>query len=263
MIEEKSLNEIFESENGLEIKVEVHKRGRKKGSKNKEKSIKKCTEEYLAKRDEKSFVALWERLKWGLRQRAYSILENDDDTDDVMADTLIKVLTKIEQYNAEKGELSTWIFNICKNEALAFKIAKARKNTVDNDIYDIYESELFKSDEFISDFDYSDKFGYDEDGDLYMMDEEEIRSKIFDTSLYEISKFEDKRIATVMTERLTIYDTKTREPKKPLSIEEIAKKYNYPITSVKNWVVKGRAQLKNAIFEHHNELYEMWKEILK
>lgn len=249
-------NSIF-CETGLEIEVQTQpKRGRKKGSKNTTKSLDEVAMEYLSNPTDENFKNLWTRSYYGLRQHAYKMIPDNDVVDEITANVYEKILTKNNQYDASKAKFSTWMYKICYNECLAYFDQKERERIVDNDISDIYQSQLYESrnSSEIDDYDYSDKFDRDENGDLFLMQREDVRKKFFDTSINVIKGFKDQEVVNCMLERFNVDNS--------LTFEAIAKKYNYKFTDVKNWIWKGKKMLREEIMKNHKELYDMWKEVI-
>lgn len=91
-----------------------------KKTKVKQKSIQDLALEFLNTRSEKSFAALYNRLKPSLVFYAKKIVKDDQDAEDVVSSSFANIWSKIEQYN-EHYNFSTWAYKITLNEALMFK----------------------------------------------------------------------------------------------------------------------------------------------
>jgi RNA polymerase sigma-70 factor (ECF subfamily) len=101
----------------------------------KEKNIQKLAENFLVVKSERSFSDLFERLKPGLLNHCFVILGEKDLAEDAYINTMSKIWTKIHQYDAERGNFSTWCYNIARNESLL--LMKSRSKYVsqsDNEI---------------------------------------------------------------------------------------------------------------------------------
>lgn len=256
---------MFFDKDGITVNDDASKletfsgKGRKKGSKNQKKSLEEIAKEYLANPTDENFQNLWKRSYYGLRQHAYKIVEDNDIVDEVTSNVYEKILTKSSQYDAERGNFSTWMYKICYNECLAYYNRKNKENVLDSDISDIYQSELYGSSiDAVDDYDYSDKFDKNENGDMYLMDREDVMKKFYDTSINVIKGFKDEGVMNCMLERFNIKPGDKSCP----TLKDISKKYNYSITNVKNWVYKGKNLLKEEMMKNHRELYEMWKEVI-
>jgi RNA polymerase sigma-70 factor (ECF subfamily) len=84
----------------------------------KQNSIQTIALEFIEQRNNKSFSILIDRLKPGLISYIYKYIQNNDLINEVLSLTFTTIWEKIEQYNVEKGNFSTWIYRIARNEAL-------------------------------------------------------------------------------------------------------------------------------------------------
>lgn len=242
----------------IEANIGMTKKRKKKIS---HRLINECAERYLKDPTDENFKDLWLRSYWGLRQHAHRIgIPNQFDIDDVVLNTYELILKKKDQYDASKGAFSTWMYTICTNECFAYWNRKKRDNLIDIDIREYRQSAKGAAD-VIDDYDYSDKFEINSANDIKLLERAEIKQKFFDVSVNVVMAFDDTRIRNCMLERLHYY--RNSEEDKPLTLDQIAEKYDYPITSVKNWVNKGKIKLREAILEQHSDLFEMWKEVLE
>lgn len=213
---------------------------------------------FLAEPTEKHFQELWKRSWWGLRQHAFKILKDNDTTEEIVIQVLEKVWNKHHQYNPEKAKFSTWMYRICRNQALQYLECKAKERTVDNDISDLYNKTLYQngqSDAFCDDaHKMSDKFDTTENGDLIMVDREHIIAKLYDTSVGIINSFKESDPK--------VYNCMVEKHLNGMKLCDIGKKYGYPLSSVKNWIHKGKMKMNDEIRLHHRELLSMWNEVM-
>lgn len=89
------------------------------------KDIQKLAENFIVYKNDKSFKTLFERLKPGVSNHCYMILKDYELAEDAFLNTMSKVWTKIDQYDLERGNFSTWCYNIARNESLL--LMKSRK----------------------------------------------------------------------------------------------------------------------------------------
>jgi RNA polymerase sigma factor (sigma-70 family) len=89
------------------------------------KNIQELAQNYLKSSSEKDFKQLYDRLKPGLLNHCRGILVDEEIAEDAVSKTFEKIWTKIEQYDDERGNFSTWAYNIARNESLLI-----RKNSV-------------------------------------------------------------------------------------------------------------------------------------
>lgn len=84
----------------------------------KEKNIQILAESFINTRDERSFRFLFERVKPGVLNHCYTILRDFELAEDAFLNAMSKVWQKIDQYDTERGNFSTWCYNIARNESL-------------------------------------------------------------------------------------------------------------------------------------------------
>lgn len=91
----------------------------------KEKNIQRLAEDFILFRNDKSFKFLFERLRPGVLNHCFLILKDQNLAEDSFLNTMAKIWLKIDQYNGERGNFSTWCYNIARNESLL--LMKSRK----------------------------------------------------------------------------------------------------------------------------------------
>jgi len=74
--------------------------------------------ELLLQKDEKGMSLLYDYYGDTLYGVAYKITKDEDLAKDVLQEGLVKVWKKIEQYDAKKAKLFTWLFRIIRNTAI-------------------------------------------------------------------------------------------------------------------------------------------------
>lgn len=84
-------------------------------------NIQELAENFLRTSSEKDFKNLYDRLKPGLMNHCRTILVDEDIAEDAVSKTFEKIWTKIDQYDRERGNFSTWAYNIARNESLLIK----------------------------------------------------------------------------------------------------------------------------------------------
>lgn len=105
----------------------------------KEKNIQVLAENFIEKRDDRSFKFLYERVKPGVLNHCYTILKDLELAEDAFLNAMAKVWQKIDQYDAARGNFSTWCYNIARNESLL--LLKSRKRFVSKSFEEMeYES---------------------------------------------------------------------------------------------------------------------------
>lgn len=90
------------------------------------KNIQELAESFIRTSSEKDFVELYKRIKPGLLNHCKSILIELEAAEDAVSNTMAKIWTKISQYDPERGNFSTWVYNIARNESLVIKKSEDR-----------------------------------------------------------------------------------------------------------------------------------------
>ena len=85
------------------------------------KNIQELAESFMRTSSEKDFVELYKRIKPGLLNHCKSILIEQEAAEDAVSNTMAKIWTKISQYDPSRGNFSTWVYNIARNESLGIK----------------------------------------------------------------------------------------------------------------------------------------------
>jgi RNA polymerase sigma-70 factor (ECF subfamily) len=90
------------------------------------KNIQELAESFMKTSSEKDFVELYKRIKPGLLNHCKSILVEPESAEDAVSNTMAKIWTKISQYDPLRGNFSTWVYNIARNESLVIKKCEDR-----------------------------------------------------------------------------------------------------------------------------------------
>lgn len=90
-----------------------------------EKNIQKLAETFIENRTDSDFKNLYDRLRPGLLNHCFGIIKERDLSEDAFLNCMSKIWTKIDQYDKDRGNFSTWCYNIARNESLL--LIKSRK----------------------------------------------------------------------------------------------------------------------------------------
>lgn len=113
------------------------------------KNIQELAVSFITSSSEKDFVELYKRIKPGLLNHCKSILIEHEAAEDAVSNTMAKIWTKITQYDSTRGNFSTWVYNIARNESLVIKKCEDRympiihemvRNSDDSDDHTIQSS---------------------------------------------------------------------------------------------------------------------------
>ena len=94
-------------------------------------SYRELAENFLASRSEKDFNMLYNRVQPGLRNYIMNVVKDAEATEDILANTLTKMWTKIDQYDPQY-QITTWLYRIAFNESLGWIRERNRKYSIDN-----------------------------------------------------------------------------------------------------------------------------------
>lgn len=250
----KKANDIFDVEltvKNLVKEEKIHKSVKPR----KEKNIQKLAITFIDNPTEKNFANLVERITWGLRSHIYKIVNDDEVTTEVLSKTLENIYFKRDQFNPNIAKFSTWMYRIAFNNALKWRQAKNAKSCLNIDFEDLYDNTISEKDDkspiqsFTSE-DNSVEYIF-KNGKYENYDKERILTEFYDASVKSISKLPDN-LRVVMSDRLL--NTK--------KIEDIAYDNNIPLSSVKNWLRKGKSELQNIIKHNYPTLYDMYMEVI-
>lgn len=94
-------------------------------------TYRELAENFLATRSERDFNVLYKKVQPGLRNYIMNVVKDPDATEDILANTLTKMWTKIDQYDPQY-QITTWLYRIAFNESLGWIRERNRKYSIDN-----------------------------------------------------------------------------------------------------------------------------------
>ncbi len=92
----------------------------------------------IKNRDQRAFAYLYDNYAKALFGVIFSIVEDVEESEDLLQKTFLKVWDHFDSYDASKGRLYTWMLNISRNIAIDYKRSKQHKNknqNVDQNVY--------------------------------------------------------------------------------------------------------------------------------
>lgn len=210
--------------------------------------------EFVEQRTDKSFNALVDSITWGLRKYIYDIVKNNNAVDEILCKTLENIYFKCDLYDPTKARFTTWMYRIAYNNSLKYIQERDKIGFLEcsEDISNIYDSELkidtdddddrllCNGSEFVDIF-----FKSCEKPEVYK--KERVLCEIYDASVDCIRYLPDNL-------RMVIYERFIKSKK----IEDIATDNNVPLSSVKNWLRRGKIVLKETVKERYSGLYYMY-----
>jgi RNA polymerase sigma-70 factor (ECF subfamily) len=197
--------------------------------KQKSDSLKDLGIKFKETRSERAFNELYHRIRPGIFHYVNNMLNNTEDTDHVVSAVMASVYDKIDQYDV-KWHISTWIYRIAYTHACGKLRQRKASKTTPMSYFEYGENK-----------NYIDKMEYDSienhTDHLIIKEENEEHNE------------EIKRVRTIIENlpeeyREVIFEKFFND----LSYEEIHKKLNIPLHTVKNRVARGKKLFKE-IFE--------------
>ena len=208
----------------------------------------KIVNDFLMDRSEKSWKALQEFFWYGIKQYAEKYVGEGDDAYDMTIETFINAYINIHTYDPDKAKFSTWLWTICRNNCLGFIKRRARINIVNNDLADIYDSELV--------------------GASYKQNNSEFENGTYNKGTFETNNFSDvtKTLYDVSVAEMInipgiggqILHMKLVEGKK---ISEIAVELSMNESTVKNYLYRGKENLKRILTINHKDLVDTYNDM--
>jgi len=144
-----------------------------------EKNIQKLAEDFMETRSDKQFQPLFERLRPGVLNHCFLIMKENELAQDAFINTMAKIWLKIDQYDKERGNFSTWCYNIARNESLL--LLKSRKRYFS---YNDSELDFLSSKNEIGDL--GGVYLMEEDPNNFIFGEENSVDEIYESVLDEI-----------------------------------------------------------------------------
>jgi RNA polymerase sigma factor (sigma-70 family) len=95
----------------------------------------------LQQKDEKAFAMLYKNYGQALLNIIKKVLNDDAEmARDVLQESMLKIWNNIDNYDAGKGTLFTWMLNVCRNMAIDKTRSKDFKNQSRNQSFDLVGS---------------------------------------------------------------------------------------------------------------------------
>lgn len=195
-------------------------------------TYRELSENYVATRSERDYNALYKRVKPGLRSYIYKIIKDNGVANDLTSNVLIKLWTKIDQYDP-KYQITTWLYKIAYNEALGYIKERNKKTSLDQlQEFGIQfgESGVAKvgASELLSDY-------YQKTEDDFIEEDNELMTR-YENALRAIVNLKPM-YKEIMEDRLLNH----------MKYEDIAKKHNVNLQTVKNRIRRGKTLIAEKI----------------
>lgn len=197
--------------------------------KQKEKNIQSLAEEFISRKCDLSFKKLFERLKPGISNHCFLILKDPDLAEDAFLNTMSKVWTKIDQYDADRGNFSTWCYNIARNESLL--LIKSRKKLLSFSDTDL---EFLCSVNSLGDF--GGNYEMENDETLDVFNESDKNKNVFELVLEEIKSLPELYRDIMIDREIN-----------GMKYKDIAEKYNIKKRSIATRIRRARGRIRKKM----------------
>lgn len=201
-------------------------------------NLRKTVDLWIKSGEDKYFTQIYSKLYKGLYGHIFKYVRNEDTAMDIVSETFMLIINKKHQYDPERGNFTTWAYNIAKNTALAYlnQEKKQEENRTNGSqfIYDIVgnsASNFHPEEGENQDYTYA--------TEKYDNDEEQLMILFHQRALQEIMSMTD-------TYRPFLYDREIRN----LSYEEISIKHNIKMNTVKSKIRLGREIVKSKLVDY-------------
>ena len=197
-------------------------------------TYRELTENYIATRSHEDYTALYNRVKPGLTKYIANVIKDGDVAEDIAVNTLIKLWTKIDQYDPQY-QISTWLYRIAMNEALGY-IRQRNKSTSMDRLREDFGVEVNSAGAFESTSvqDLIEEAEMKTETDFY--DEEEELTERYELALQAIRQLKPL-YRDILVDRLI----------NNMKYKDIATKYDIGLQTVKNRIRRGRTLITEAV----------------
>lgn len=195
------------------------------------KSYRELAENFTTSRSEKDYKVLYEKIKPGLENYVFNVVKDNEAKDDIVTNTLTKMWTKIDQYDPQY-QITTWLYRIAFNECLGWIRQRNKKRSIDAlqdsgiEVSRYYARTSAK--DLLVEMEYkSEQDWIDEDDELMNRYEQALKGIETLKPMYK----------GILEDRLL----------NNMKYEDIAKKYDLPLQTIKNRIRRGKAIIAGKV----------------
>jgi RNA polymerase sigma-70 factor (ECF subfamily) len=199
----------------------------------KETNIQTLAEDFILKKTDKSFSDLFNRLKPGVSNHCFLILKDMELAEDAFLNTMSKIWLKIDQYDMERGNFSTWCYNIARNESLL--LMKSRKRLIAHEDGDL---EYLSSKNTIGDI--GGFYTIEDDPTYGFFNEENTIDSVYESVLDEIRSLPE-----------TYRDIMIDREINGMKYKDIAEKYGIKKRSIATRIRRARGRIRKKMDGKH------------
>tara|TARA_R110001592_G_scaffold192795_5_gene439759 strand:+ start:13968 stop:14594 length:627 start_codon:yes stop_codon:yes gene_type:complete len=192
--------------------------------------------EFIETRSEQSYTKLYHKMRPALFGYVRKIVKDKDVTEDIVAITMSKVYTKIDQYNPE-WQITTWTYKIAFNECLIYIKARNKKVSLTRlQEKGVEATEGNSTAAQVGSFLLEEEVNPMSENDHW--DEYNNIQSRYETALEEIHNLKEI-YKDILVDRLL----------NKMKYHDISEKYNLPLQTVKNRIRRGKYLVAKSIDE--------------
>lgn len=197
-------------------------------------TYRELTENYIATKSHEDYTKLYNRVKPGLTKYIANVIKDGDIAEDIAVNTLIKLWTKIDQYDPQY-QITTWLYRIAMNESLGY-IRQRNKSTSMDRLREDFGVEVNSAGAFESSSvqDLIEEAEMKTETDFY--DEEAELTERYELALQAIRQLKPL-YRDILVDRLI----------NNMKYKDIAEKHNIGLQTVKNRIRRGRTLITEAV----------------
>ena len=197
-------------------------------------TYRELTENYIATKSHEDYTKLYNRVKPGLTKYIANIIKDSDVAEDIAVNTLIKMWTKIDQYDPQY-QISTWLYRIGMNEALGY-IRQRNKSTSMDRLREDFGVEVNSLGSFESTSIQDLMLDAEMKTETDFYDDEEELTERYEMALQAIRDLKPL-YRDILIDRLI----------NNMKYKDIAEKHNIGLQTVKNRIRRGRTLITEAV----------------
>ena len=194
-------------------------------------SYRELAENFINSRSEKDYKVLYDKIKPGLENYVFNVVKDNEAKDDIVTNTLTKLWTKADQYDPQY-QITTWLYRIAFNECLGWIRQRNKKRSIDAlqdsgiEVSRYYARTSAR--DLLVEMEYkSEQEWLDEDADLMNRYERALKGIETLKPMYK----------GILEDRLL----------NNMKYEDIAKKYELPLQTIKNRIRRGKAIIAGKV----------------
>lgn len=194
-------------------------------------SYRELAENFIKTRSERDYKVLYDKIKPGLETYVFNVVKDNEAKDDIVTNTLTKLWTKADQYDPQY-QITTWLYRIAFNECLGWIRQRNKKRSIDALQDSGIEVSRYYARTSARDLLVEMEYKSEED---YLEEDNELMNR-YESALRGIENLKPM-YKGILEDRLL----------NNMKYEDIAKKYDLPLQTIKNRIRRGKAIIAGKV----------------